>query len=212
MSVVPVLHFCEAQGAAFAQVFNILSNTAYFIAGYALWRSGAGGDEERKARGKLSVSLGLIGVGSGIWHIFMLPEALVLDAFCISLYFVFAFTVMLKRFFGMQAVHASALSLFVLVSGYVLISSFEGAQLANESESFLPLLLLSLIPAALLRKKRPKAARRLLIAVLWMSAALTMRLLDLPLCEHISFGTHFLWHIFGAVAGTYYGQAVLTKI
>jgi hypothetical protein len=211
MSVVPELYFCEAQGAAYSQTLNILSNAAYFLAGYALWKSGVGGDAERRARLKLSISLGLIGIGSGLWHIFMLPETLLLDASLISLYFVFAFTVMLKRFFDMGAFSAAFLASVALGTGYIVMSKFDGPRSVNEGEAFLPLLLVSLIPTVEMHKKRPKAAARLITAAVWMTSALAMRLLDLPLCDVIPFGTHFLWHLFGAVAGTYYGQAVLTK-
>jgi multisubunit Na+/H+ antiporter MnhB subunit len=64
---------------------------------------------------------------------------------------------------------------------------------------YAPVPALILLYAALLHRRAPDTSRGLAIGSGILIVSLTARTLDQPLCPHLPFGTHFLWHILNAV-------------
>jgi hypothetical protein len=62
----------------------------------------------------------------------------------------------------------------------------------------MPVPVLILFYAWLLRARSPATARGLAIGALILLVSLTFRTLDEPLCAVLPVGTHFLWHVLNA--------------
>jgi hypothetical protein len=65
--------------------------------------------------------------------------------------------------------------------------------------SYLPVPILILGYAALLRRRAPGAARGLAIGAGILGVSLVFRTVDQAVCGVVPVGTHFLWHVLNAV-------------
>ncbi len=70
----------------------------------------------------------------------------------------------------------------------------------NVSAAYGPVPLLILIYAIGLRHRAPETARGLAIGATIILISLTFRSLDMPVCENLPLGTHFMWHILNGIA------------
>ena len=77
-----------------------------------------------------------------------------------------------------------------------LISDWE---FLGSTRGYVPVPILILIYAYLLRRKLPDVARGLTIGAGILVISMGARWADEPLCHMRPWGTHFLWHIFNAV-------------
>ena len=69
----------------------------------------------------------------------------------------------------------------------------------GSTRGYIPVPILILIYAYLLRHKMPDVARGLTIGVGILAVSMVARWADEPLCQAHPMGTHFLWHILNAV-------------
>lgn len=99
--------------------------------------------------------------------------------------------------------HGRLLSLIVTLAFFpyvaLTVPIFSQLQWLGSSAAYAPVALLIGIYAALLWSLAPATARGMLIGAILLSFSIGFRALDLPLCEALPIGTHFLWHIMNAV-------------
>ena len=185
--------YCERTSPAFwAEPVNALTNLAFVLAAAALWRRTAG---QRDLRA-LVVLLGLIGVGSFVFHTVAQRWASVLDVVFIALFVVVFIQRAQVRLLGQPEARASALTLGVLAVSAALAASVKWP-LLNGSELYLGpwLALIGLAwacPPGAPRKWLGASAALFALSVCFRSA-------DLALCEAFPLGTHFGWHLNNAL-------------
>jgi hypothetical protein len=193
----PVIDYCERQDhGLWAEPVNALTNAAFLIAAaaaLALWRRRGGGDYSALA---LIVVTALVGVGSFIFHALATRGAMLLDVIPIAVFIYGYFLLALRRFFGLGAVAALAITLLFAAGSYAAEASIHGL---HGSVGYLPALGAMTAFAALLWKRRRRTAGGLALAALVFAISLGFRTIDNEVCPAFALGTHFLWHLLNAL-------------
>lgn len=191
--------YCERTDASYwSEPLNALTNLAFVVAAVAAWRYI--GDRSDPGARALAVLLGLIGVGSFLFHTHAQVWSLFADVIPIQLFILAMLYLSTVRFFGVSGWVAGALAVAFLPSSALLsrILTFAVGSL-NGSTSYVPVPLLILAYALALRRRKPKAARGLAIGAGILIVSLGFRTADAAVCPIIPFGTHFVWHLLNAV-------------
>ncbi|MCK5191748.1 MAG: ceramidase domain-containing protein [Methylococcales bacterium] len=189
--------YCERLDSSFwAEPINALTNFAFIIAAWAVWKHG-------HRLGRLSypiwVLIGLmvsIGIGSFLFHTYATNFTRFLDVLPVLLFqFVFMW-VYIRRIIQVRMIYA--IGLLVVYIFFALLGR-QFPHLLNGSFSYIPaiLLLLGLGLYHLIDKKRERFI--LLVALAVFSLALFFRTIDTMICFYFPIGTHFLWHIINGV-------------
>ncbi|HEX2446656.1 MAG TPA: ceramidase domain-containing protein [Methyloceanibacter sp.] len=218
-----VFLYCErgTSSALSAEPINALSNIAFLFAALiglqlVLWRP----REERSADHYLLVFLVLaIGLGSLAFHLFATQATELLDVVPITLFMLVYLGFALNRFLGLPP----GLTV-LLVIGFTAIMAMTGQvrcwdggvgvpgpeiqnvkPCLNGSIFYLPALFALVIVGLLAHEQKHRAAPYLLWAAAILTISVTLRSLDLALCDRILIdgrkaGTHFAWHILNALA------------
>lgn len=192
--------YCERTEPGFwAEPINALSNAAFVLVGLlALHRARAGGaDTWTRA---LCLWVVAIGIGSFLFHTFAnrwsaLADVLPIWSF-VAAYVVFT----LRRLFALGwPATGGVLAAGVAVVALVMQSLPEGlGARTNQATQYLPAVLAFIaFAAAFVWTGRP-GARLIVAAGLVFALSLFFRSVDLAACDHLPFGTHFLWHLLNA--------------
>ncbi len=185
--------YCERLGPGLlAEPVNALTNAAFFVAGWLLWR------EARRA-GRLTPSLaallGLvlaIGAGSTLFHTFAAGWARVLDELPILLFQLLFVWLYARRIAGLRKATAGML-LAVFLAAALYARQFP--HLLNGSVIYAPAVLL-VCALGIWHCGTGKPARaHLIAAAAVLAAAVGLRTLDAAICDRFALGTHFLWHL-----------------
>lgn len=192
----PVDLYCERSDPSFwAEPINALANLGFLLAAAAAlvqWRKK--GADDLPALGLILV-LGLVGIGSFLFHTFATRGAVLADVIPIAL-FVFGYLFLaLRRFLHLSlGVSVAILVAFIGLSQGLTFGLPAGA--LNGSGEYLPPLA-ALIAIGLLVEDEARR-RGLLLAATIFAISLTFRTLDLAVCAAIPVGTHFIWHVLNA--------------
>lgn len=199
-------NYCERAAPEFwAEPWNAVTNAAFIIAAVialviALRARRLGGAELW-----LISLVGVIGVGSFLFHTFATRWSALADVAPIGLFILTYFTVCMNRFFGFGWGASAALTLlWVLALGAMSYAMREGLlEHIGGTVSYLPAYVGLVVVGALLWRQGHPAGTWLLFAANVFAASLLFRGVDLPACHAYEHGTHFLWHILnGVVLGT----------
>lgn len=218
-----VFLYCErgTNTELLAEPINALSNGAFLLAGLvglqlALWRP----REQRTADHiLLPVLVLLIGLGSLAFHLYADRGTALADVVPIAVFILVYLGFALNRFLGVPP----GLTV-LLVIGFTAIMALTGqvqcsdgpitllgaeAQGArpclNGSVFYLPALAAMIVIGLLLSERGHRAAPWLLWSAAIFAVSVTLRSLDLSLCDHVvidgrKVGTHFAWHVLNALA------------
>jgi Ceramidase len=217
-----VFLYCERGTSAelWAEPFNAASNGAFLLAAIAglllLLRRKANGEGADQF---LFVALVfLIGIGSLAFHLFATGATELADVTPIDVFMLVYLGFALNRFLGVPP--GWTLLLLIGFTGLVAVTmqlkcwsgaiGFAGPEVAgagvcfNGSLVYLPALFAMLVVGAMLRERGHPAAPYLLWAALVFAVSVTLRSLDLALCDAFTLGgkkvgTHFAWHLLNAV-------------
>jgi hypothetical protein len=189
--------YCERLGPGlWAEPLNLVSNLAFLLAAAWVWPLTRG---HALARG-LAVILALIGLGSALFHSFanrLSGLADVLPILVFVLLYIFAAS---RNLLGLKPWAAALTVLAFFPFAALTLPLFQRAMpWLGSSTGYAPIPLLMLIYAALLGRSSPSAARRMAVGAALLILSLTLRSLDLPACQSLPYGTHFLWHLLNAV-------------
>ncbi|GJE27246.1 hypothetical protein [Methylobacterium organophilum] len=201
----PVRAYCERQDAGFwAEPLNAVSNAAFLVAAALAWRR-ARGDAPTRA---LSLLVGVVGIGSFLFHTFADRWSMLADVIPIGLFIYAYFLLALRRFHGFGPVAGFAATLAFAAFSFGLTPALDAltgrslAALSNGSIDYLPALLaLFGVGAPLLasgEERRRRAGRALLGAGALFGLSLVFRTTDVALCPVLPTGTHPLWHLCNA--------------
>lgn len=189
----PIDAYCERTSAAYwAEPVNAVTNAAFLIAAWVMWRRTAGLPLARAMCGVLAA----IGIGSYLFHTHANGLTAALDVGPILIFilvYIFAATrdfLDLGPWWAATAVAGFFPYAALMVPVFSTLLPFLGS-----SAGYAPIPLLILGYAALLRRKAPATARVMALGAGILIASLTFRTLDGPLCDWLPVGTHFLWHV-----------------
>lgn len=192
--------YCERLDAAFwAEPLNALSNGAFIVAAIALGigmrRAG------RPAAWDVAVCaalIALIGIGSFLFHTFATVWAAWLDVIFI-LVFIYVFLArFLYRIVGCGLIWTIGGVIAYALFDRTVNGLFEPGSL-NGSYRYLPALAVLAVMALYAWRARPALAARLGGAVALLCVSLTLRTVDMQMCDALPWGTHFLWHALNAL-------------
>jgi len=187
--------YCERTDAGFwSEPVNALTNAAFLVAAALLWRGAAGAGE----RLLLAALVGLIGIGSFLFHTFATAWASWLDRGPIALYIYVFLWLFLGRVAGLPWWGAlGGLGLFAVASR-VLTARFPPGSF-NGSYVYFPALAALALLAACAWGRRRGSAGRLAAAAGLFGLSIVFRSVDETVCASWPLGTHFLWHGLNAV-------------
>lgn len=204
--------YCERTSPAFwAEPVNAVTNLAFLIAAFALWRvlrrAGAPTPASPAPRPVpvslwvLVVAMASIGLGSFVFHTVATVWSAPLDVVPIVLFVHFYVACYLHWFWQWRWSRAWwGVALFL---GFTVVLSALVGRVANGSGSYLPPLLGLIVFAAVLAnsRDRQRAAhwRSFALAGVVFVLSLLLRTGDLAVCARFPLGTHFLWHVLNAV-------------
>ena len=198
----PVRDYCERTGPGlWAEPLNAVSNAAFVVAAILLLRRGRSPD--RIADG-FAWLVGLIGIGSALFHTLAVHWSMLADVVPIAL-FIHAYVFLaLRRFLGFSAIAALGGTLAFAVAAAFFepaLSRLVGqplGPLTNGSIDYAPAALALFGVGAASRAWGHRAGAALIgIGALFL-ASLAARTFDAALCPVVPFGTHWLWHLLNA--------------
>ncbi len=194
----PVDSYCERLDPAFwAEPVNAVTNAAFLIAALvmALRLRGSGLPLAWALVGLVAAT----GVGSFLFHTYAQPWAGMADTLPILLFILTGLFAATRDFLGTSAKVAGLVTVGFFPFAAATVPLFRLIPGLGGSAGYAPVPLLMVIYAALLWRRAPATARGLLLTAALLTASITARALDAPLCAVVPLGTHFLWHLINAV-------------
>ncbi len=189
----PIRHYCERSGPGlFDEPLNAISNLAFFIAAYVLWKRYKQIPDPQAAW--LITLLATVGLGSTLFHTFANGLTMLGDVIPIAFLTLTYLWTAMRRFLCLSRLKATA---FLIAFAFLafLAETAPPALRFNGSVSYFPCLLAVFLLAFFARKRSPQAASTIFRASCWFCVSLTYRSIDMTLCPTIAIGTHFIWHI-----------------
>jgi hypothetical protein len=188
--------YCERTDPGFwSEPANAFTNAAFLLAAVLVWRGAAGARDGRV----LASLIGLVGVGSFLFHTLATVWAAWLDQGAIALYIYVFLWFFLVRVAGLPRWGAlGGLGVFAVASR-ALTAQFPPGSL-NGSYAYFPALLALGLLAAYGWRRGHAGAARLAAAAGAFVVAIALRSVDQTLCAAWPLGTHFAWHCLVALA------------
>ena len=204
--------YCERTDASYwSEPLNAVSNASFLIAAWLAWRlARRQGDTAGRV---LALMVGVIGVGSFLFHTHAQVWAAVADVVPIQAFILVYLGIATVRLFGVPW-WGGALAAIAFVPASAAVAAGLGAVFGslNGSTGYLPVPILIALYAWLLRDRAPDAARGFAIGAGVLAVSLFFRTIDERVCGAFPAGTHFLWHILnGAMLGWMIRVLVLAR-
>ena len=193
----PIDGYCERLDPTFwAEPVNAATNAAFLAAALvmALRLRGAGLPLAWALTGLVAAT----GIGSFLFHTYAQPWAGMADTLPILLFILTGLFAATRDFLGTSAKVAGLVTLGFFPFAAVTVPLFRLIPGLGGSAGYAPVPLLMVIYAALLWRRANATARGLLLTAALLTASITARALDAPLCPVFPLGTHFLWHLLNA--------------
>jgi hypothetical protein len=196
----PVDIYCERTTAAWnAEPLNAVSNLAFFVAAWAAWRL-----QKQRPNTALSgpiqalwIIIAVVGAGSLTFHTVGTRWAEWADVIPILVFMIVYCWMILTVFFGL-AMWLKILITFVFFAATFYLESDEYQHLLWGGAMYLPTLLFLMAAGAGIWRRDADAGKAFFTAALLFVLSFTFRTIDMPLCSHLSIGTHYFWHFFNA--------------
>ncbi len=186
--------YCERLDASFfAEPLNALSNLFFIIAAYLVYRYMRQRQQHNRFVMVLVGLMVLIGMGSFLWHTLATPLSELADVIPITLFiylYLFAFVLYHKDSYLLAL---AFVAFYTLVN--FLVTRYMDMTTLNGSIAYLPALLFLILLLFILKKRK----KQFTVIIVIFVVSLSLRSIDFMMCDVISFGTHFLWHVFNAV-------------
>ncbi len=185
--------YCERTGIAFwAEPVNALTNFAFLISAWAMWRLA-------RQEGTLSPGIGLliavtasIGAGSFAFHTLATRGAMLTDVIPILV-----FQLVWLWLYARKVIEWDRMTTLVVVGGYLALSLLvvRLPPALNGSIGYLPALVILLAIGAYHARAARAGQYELLAAGTVLAISLSFRTVDREVCEAFPLGTHFVWHL-----------------
>ncbi len=190
--------YCERLDPSFwAEPVNALTNAAFLLAALIMGLRSRG-DGLAKANILIGI-LALIGLGSFLFHTFAQGWAALADTLPILAFILVYIYAANRDFWHLRRWPALGLTALFVPYAWLTVPLFRLIPGLGSSAGYAPVPLLIFSYAVLLRRRAPETARSLAFGAAILTASISFRALDEPICATLPFGTHFLWHILNAV-------------
>ncbi|MEO0977286.1 MAG: ceramidase domain-containing protein [Pseudomonadota bacterium] len=192
-------NYCERVGPEFwSEPLNAVTNAAFLVAAFlafVIWRRKTPDDWAGLG---LILVVAAIGVGSFLFHTFATRWAGLADVIPIVIFIHVYLYIALNRFLDLRWWLALAI-VIAFLAATILFADRLFAPIAGSSAGYVPALLAIFVIGALFARRDGKLGAEVLLTGLVFLASLTVRTLDEPFCEQVTFGIHFMWHILNSV-------------
>ena len=188
--------YCERIDASFwSEPLNAVTNVVFLMAAIWVLRRE---ELNNKARA-LAFLLGMIGIASFLFHSVATAWAGALDVLFILLFTLLYIFVATEDFLCLPRRSALVVTLGYFPFSFVVDWLTLPLSFLGSTRIYIPILILIILYSLILYKKFPYLSRGLAMGALLLTISMFARSVDLPLCETISTGTHFLWHVINAI-------------
>lgn len=195
-----IFQYCENYNLwVINQPLNILSNLAFLVCAYLIHRR-----YTLPAIGRLALVTLCIGVGSIVWHSSEQYYGLVLDIIPIIIWVIMLLRIIYTNIYALSR-HASTIWIIAFLILSVVTGITLEAIMPQMTGAFLPIAILAIVVGS------KSGARAFYAAGAALGVAMVMRIIDMDICQQLPIGTHWLWHVFCAVA-IYYATIGCSKI
>jgi hypothetical protein len=194
--------YCERgySTAFFSEPINAFTNFLFIILGiraYSLIKIKNVTDKELLI---LPYLLSIIGIGSFLYHTARNSTTLLLDAVPIYIFIAYtlflAFVALTKK----RVLSLAIVAFFIVMQ--VAISIYVPREFMNGSiRHIITILFISAVGWFLNERFGKTVLHKLAWVIGFYALAISFRSVDSMVCQYIPLGTHFLWHIFAALAG-----------
>jgi len=192
----PIDAYCERTGPEYwAEPVNAVTNAAFLIAAWVMWRRTAGMPTGRA----LSAVLGVIGVGSFLFHTHANRMTALMDVLPILGFILLYLYAATRDFLGLSRIWAAGAVVAFFPYAALTVPVLAAILPLGSSSAYLPVPVLILGYAVVLRRRAPRTARGMALGAGILVVSLAFRTLDGPVCGALPFGTHFLWHLLNAL-------------
>lgn len=189
-----------------AEPFNALSNIAFLIAAYLVYRIASRNPEDRRWECRvLPPLLAAVGIGSLLFHTARNGYTFLCDVAPITL-FILAVMGSLFRWLTKNFEVSG-----VLVGGFTFIQMVIPRDILNGSLPYIITLLVLLIITPVALYKCGNKAMPLVLLCGSFAAAIVFRAIDLSSSPIVPMGTHWLWHIFAATSAYLVAKFVIQE-
>lgn len=188
--------YCERTGPDYwAEPVNALTNIAFLVAAAVMWPRVRG----MRTGQVLCAILGVIGLGSWLFHTHANPLTGLMDVVPIVAFILAYVFVATRDFFGARGWVAAVAAVAFVPYAVVLTPVFRALPFFEVSAFYWPVPVLIAAYAVALRARAPATARGLAVGAGILCLSLVARSVDETLCAAIPLGTHFLWHLLNAL-------------
>ena len=193
--------YCERVDLTFwAEPVNAVTNAAFLIAAVWMWRRAVLPDGRAIAEARwLAGVLFAIGVGSFLFHTFATVWAVILDVTPILVFTLSYIFLAMRDYLALRTWVAAAITALFFPYAYVLVPIIRELPFFGISDGYWPIMLLIALVGLITLRRLPEVGRGLLLGAGILTLSITLRSLDLMLCETVPLGTHFLWHYLNGI-------------
>jgi len=196
----PVDIYCERTTAAWdAEPLNAISNFAFFIAAWAVWRL-----QKQRPNTEIAgpiqalwIIIAVVGAGSLTFHTVATRWAEWADVIPILIFMIVYCWMILTVFFRMP-VWLKTLITLVFFAATFYLESDEFEKVLWGGAMYLPTLFFLMAAGAGIWRRDADAGKAFFTAALLFVVSFAFRTIDMPLCSQLSIGTHYFWHFFNA--------------
>ncbi len=194
----PLDLYCERIGPSFwAEPVNAISNAAFLVAAATAEMQLRVKDEPDLPARLLAALVGIIGIGSFLFHTFADRWSVIADVAPITLFIIGYFFLAMRRFLGLSLLVAG-----LLTAAFMAASGPLGGALRpvlGSTAGYFPALLAIVVVGLVLLPRSRRAGEALLVTGAVFAASMGFRMADLAFCNVLPLGTHFMWHVLNAV-------------
>lgn len=186
--------YCERLGPAYwAEPVNAVTNLAFLVAAAVMaWRlRGA----QLPLANAMVVLLAVIGIGSYLFHTHAQGWAALADTTPILAFILVYLYASSRDYLGLSKLWSLVSVGLFFPFAAILVPLFAQVPVLSPSAGYLPVVVLIAGYAVVLARRAPETARGLALGAGLLFLSITLRSLDMPLCESWPVGTHFAWHL-----------------
>ncbi|MDJ1007819.1 MAG: ceramidase domain-containing protein [Paracoccaceae bacterium] len=190
--------YCERTDFSYwSEPLNALTNLFYLIG--AIWAAMRNREPELGIARTLAVLLGCIAVGSFLFHTHATQWAATADVTPIGLFILTYLFAVNRDVMGMRWWVAAGATLLFLPYAAALVPVLDRLPFFQISNFYWTVPILIAAYAPFVARRAPETARGMLIGAGILTVSITLRSLDLILCEVWPVGTHIFWHTLNAI-------------
>lgn len=206
--------YCERLGPGFwAEPLNALSNAAFFVAAFLLFRLYRQCFDAAKLPDlqRLVRLIVVVGVGSTIFHTLATQWAMAADVLPIVLFLLWYLAVFLTRVVRVRYKGlAVGFGAFGAVSGAFML--LVPPALVNGSQTYFSCFVALVCMGIYAQKHRHAETKNYYVAAVAFLVSLIARMVDQSICYGLPIGTHFVWHTLNAVTMYFACRAIFLHV